>query len=91
MVSKCVAWARVSEERSYSFELVTREKSGEFNVVMSVYRHGVVEVEIVLAVGTIREDTCLLKPVTWGGNLSNVAFEGEAGRNFEACSGVGNR
>ena len=71
--------------------MVTREKSGEFNVVMSVYRHGVVEVEIVLAVRTTREDTCLLKPVTWGGNFSNVAFEGDAVRAIVASSGVGNR
>ena len=58
---------------------------------MSAHRHGVVVVEIVLAIGTTRDDTCLLKPVTWGGDFSNVTFEGEAGRNFEASSGVGNR
>ncbi len=59
-------------------------------MVMSAHRHGVVVREIVLAVGTTRDDTCLLKPVTLGGNLSNVAFKGEPGRNIEASSGVGN-
>ncbi len=59
-------------------------------MVMSAHRHGVV-VEIVLAVGATRDDTCLLKPVTWGGNFSNVAFEGKACRNILANSGVGNR
>ncbi len=60
-------------------------------MVISAHRHGLVVVEIVLAVGTTRDDTCLLKPVTWVGNLSNVTFEGEAGRNIVARSGVGNR
>jgi hypothetical protein len=58
---------------------------------MSAHRHGVVVVEIVLAIGATRDDTCLFKPVTWGSNLSNVAFEVVAGRNIVASSGVGNR
>ncbi len=91
VVSRCVAGARVSAESNFSCKWVTWEKSSEFNLGMSVHRHGVVVVEIVLAIGTTRDDTCLLKPVTWGANLSKVAFEGEAGRNFEASSGVGNR
>jgi hypothetical protein len=60
-------------------------------VVMSAHRQGEVVVEIVLAVGATIDDTCLIKPVAWGGNLSNVEFEGEAGRNIIASSGVGNR
>ncbi len=91
VVSRCVAGARVTAESSYSCEWVTWAKSSELNVVMSAHRHGVVVVEIVLAVWTTRDDTCLLKPVTWGGNFSYVALKGEAGRNIVASSGVGNR
>ena len=57
----------------------------------SAQGYGVVVAKFVLAKGTIRDDTCLLKPVTWGSNLSTVAAEGEADRSIAASSGVGNR
>jgi len=58
---------------------------------MSALRHGVVEAEFALTEGTTRDDTCLLEPVPWGGNLSTVAAERETGSAIAASGGVGNR
>lgn len=57
---------------------------------MSAQGHGEVVAEFVLAKGTTRDETCLLKKITWGINLSPIAAEGKAGRAIAASFGVGN-
>ena len=61
--------AKVAAEGS---DFLTKEKSGGF-VVTSAQGQGLVVAEFVLAIGTKRYDTCLIKPITWGGNFSIVA------------------
>jgi hypothetical protein len=58
--------------------------------VKSALGHDVVAKEFFLAKGTTRDYTCLLKPIAWGSNFSNVAAGGEAGRAV-AASNVENR
>jgi hypothetical protein len=58
---------------------------------MSGQGHGLVVAEFVLAKGTTRDETCLLKKITWGSNLSPIAAEGKAGRAIAARCGFENR
>ncbi len=85
-----VAGEKDAADVSDSWDFVTKKKSGGFDVT-SAQGHGVVAEKFVLAKGTTRNETCLLKPVTWGSNLSILAAEGEADRAIAASSGFGNR
>ena len=58
---------------------------------MSGQGHGVVVAEFVLAKGTTRDETFLLKKITWVSNFSPIAAEGKAGRAIAASCGVENR
>ncbi len=85
-----VAGAKDAADVSDSWDFVTKKKSGGF-AVTSAQGHELVAEKFVLAKGTIRDNTCLLKPVIWGSNLSTLAAEGEADRAIAASSGFGNR
>ncbi len=55
-------------------EFVTKEKSGGFDV-KSAQVHGVVAAEFVLVKGTTRDDTWILKKITWGATFPTLQLK----------------